>query len=387
MRRPWATAALAAVSIAVALLVAELLVGWLVALEEVTLVHDPLLGFRGRPDMAIPWTREMAGGQRTVRTNSGGYHDLERSRSRAAGQRRVVFLGDSFLEAYQVEVEANFSQVLARALSGGGAGSGEPVEAVNLGVHGYGLGVHHLFVRYRLAAWSPDAVVLVLFLGNDLQDNYAPLASASVPRFTACDGELVYVPAPSGGPRIWLRDRVLARSNLMRFLWMRVVKTNRGAMQWARRAGLVSTPNTAVAGAAHQDRMLAAADHLLGRIADDLATAGVGLLVYVIPDPILLHHRIEAADGAGPAGADETAAAGVEVDGLLRQKARLEAGVLEILHRREIGFLYPGDLFARRLRAGEAMYRDGFGHFTAAAHQLSADLLEGPVRYLLDGAR
>lgn len=375
-RRPAATAALAVASLVLVLLVAEALVGWLVALEPVTLVHDPLLGFRGRPHMEIRWTREMAGGARTVRTNAGGYHDHERARTRTPGVRRVAFLGDSFLEAYQVEVEENLSQRLARALSGMPESDGGPLEAINLGVHGYGLGVYHLFVRHRLAEWSPDAVVLVLFLGNDLHDNYGPVASASVPRFGVADGELTYVPSPAGGVRVWLRDRVLARSSLMRFAWSRVIKTNRGAMQLAREAGLVSTPNTVAVAAQDQALMLATADHLLGRIAQDLEAAGMGLLVLVIPDPVRLHHLVQAARGEALA----------DTEALRRQKAYLEEGLLGILEARGIRHLYPRDEFVRRIRAGEGLYRNGFGHFTLAAHEHAARLLEEPVRDLLNQA-
>jgi len=379
-RRRWAaTGGLAAISLAVALAVAELMVGWLVHLEEVTLVHDPLLGFRGRAHMTIPWTREMEGGQRTVRTNAGGWHDHERRREVAPGIRRLAFLGDSFLEAYQVEVDESFPQQLARRLSeplaaagvgGMGAGSANSVEAVNFGVHGYGLGVHHLFVRHYLNEWASDAVVLALFLGNDLHDNYAPVASASVPRFTVENGELVYTPSPAGGWRVWLRDRVLARSSLMRFAWMRLVKTNRGAMQLARRAGLVSTPNMVPAATADRDRMLATADHLLGQIAADLDRADIGLLVFVIPDPIRLHHRLLRERGQVSADPQE----------LIEQKADLEEGLLRILRERGIQHLYPRAEFEAEIRAGKALYRGGFGHFTSAAHHLSARLLVEPAR-------
>lgn len=377
-RRRVATVALTAVSFAVALVVAELVVGWVVPLEEVTLVHDPLLGFRGRAHMTVPWTREMEGGQRTVRTNAGGWHDRERTRQRLPGHRRLAFLGDSFLEAYQVEVDESFPQRLARRLGETDASSGAGgvvVEAVNFGVHGYGLGVHHLFVRHYLGEWGPDAVVLALFLGNDLHDNYAPVASASVPRFTVEGSELIYTPSPAGGWRVWLRDRVLARSSLMRFAWMRLIKTNRGAMQMARRAGLVSTPNTVPAAAADRDRMLATADHLLGRIATDLAEVDTGLLVFVIPDPIRIHHRLLQERGQVSADPEE----------LIEQKAILEAGLLGILRDRGIQYLYPRAEFEAQIRAGEAMYRGGFGHFTAAAHDLSARLLAEPVRRLVRG--
>ncbi|MFH1572015.1 MAG: SGNH/GDSL hydrolase family protein [Gemmatimonadota bacterium] len=368
--RHWgARLALAAASLAVALVVAEVVAGRLAHLEPVTLVADPLLGFRGRPHLDIPWTREMEGGERRVRTNRGGYHDLERPLERTPGTARLAFLGDSFLEAYQVEIAGNFSQRTAALLSARGTPGGRPVEAVNFGVHGYGLGVHYLFVQERLVAWHPDAVVLALFLGNDLQDNYAPLASAAVPRFHMAAGELVYLPAPRGGPRVWLRDRVLARSALMRLVWARLIKSNQGALQLAREAGLVSTPSTAVVGRQDLDEMVAVADELVGRLAAQLSASGVDLLVFVIPDPIRVHHLVTAAGGTPSA----------DPPAMQEEKAAIEGAVLGLLQRQGIRYLYPRDLFIERLRAGEEIYLNGFGHFTQAAHELSAELLAGAL--------
>ena len=248
--------ALAAGSGALTLILAELILTGVLRLEAVTLEHDALLGFRGRPGLETPWRREMAGGERIVRTNVQGYHDHERQAATPAHTRRIVFLGDSFVEAYQVEVDENFTQRLGQSLTQRGGELGFAVEAVNQGVHGYGLGVHYLTVRQRLADWHPDAVVLALFLGNDLQDNFAPLASASVPRFRLLQGRLEYTPVPPYGLKTWLRDRVLARSTLMRLFWLRVVKANRSTMQMAREAGLISTPNLDTRSADYLPEML-----------------------------------------------------------------------------------------------------------------------------------
>ena len=256
-RRKWLTnLGLATASGVLALVLAEFILARVLYLEEVTLEHDSLLGFRGRPGLETPWRREMAGHERTVRTNRHGFHDHERDVTKPPHTRRIVFLGDSFVEAYQVEVDENFTQRLARSLSQRGRALGFEAEAVNQGVHGYGLGVHYLNARQRLAEWRPDAVVLALFLGNDLQDNFAPVASASVPRFRLVQGRLEHTPVPPYGLTTWLRDRVLARSTLMRLFWLHVVKANRGTMQLAREAGLISTPNLDARSGDHLQEML-----------------------------------------------------------------------------------------------------------------------------------
>ena len=100
-----ARGAAAVLAVAVVLILAEILLPRLLTLEHATLQYDPLLGFRGRPHLDIPWTREMGGALRRVKTNRLGFHDHERDTTPAAGRRRILFLGDSFLEAYQAGID------------------------------------------------------------------------------------------------------------------------------------------------------------------------------------------------------------------------------------------------------------------------------------------
>lgn len=355
--------AVAVAATAAALLLAELLLPRFITVEQATLEYDELLGFRGRPNLSIPWTREVEGPPRVVTTNSRGFHDRERTQQPAGGSRRILFLGDSFLEAYQVDIEANFSQRLARDLSRRGAGE---FEAVNWGVHGYGLGSHFLAVRERVADWNPDCVVMALFLGNDLQDNFAPLASASVPRFGMADGELTYFPAPPFSPRAWLRDNVLARSAVARLVWKYAVKTNPGIAALARDAGMIATPDLA-ASEAHLQDMIAVSGRLLDGIAGHLREREIGLFVYLIPDPLLLQDVIDIRRFRRDPGAPQPV--------FRRDKERIETGILKQLDELQIDYAYPRELFIEQVEKGNAIYRRGYGHFTVLGHELSARLL------------
>ena len=360
---------LAAISCLLTLLLAELLLPAFLDLEKVTLAYDPLLGFKGRAGLTTVWRREMKGGQRLVVINRDGFHDRERPRGRAPRSRRLVFLGDSFLEGYQVEIEENFSQLVGGSLTQRYRSLDLRVECLNQGVHGYGLGVHYLYVRERLMAWHPDTVVLVLFLGNDLHDNYAPLASAAVPRFRLGEeGDLQYVPAPPYQLKTWLRDNVLARSTLIRLLWMNVIKSSPAALGLARSAGMASTPITAAASRERLVEMSALADRLLRETADFLAERGVGLLVYVIPDPLRVQDLLDVARYR----LDSTAPAPL----YRRDKAFLETQLLHALEANGIDYLYPLDEFMARIAAGQEIYREGYGHFSKLGHVLSAQLLE-----------
>ncbi len=362
-RRWTVNLALATAATLIALGVAELLLRLTWTVERVTITHDPLLGFRGRPHSETVWTREMAGQPRTVSLNAEGFHDHERTRDVRPKTRRIVFVGDSFLEAYQVDIDASFSQSVARRLTNRARTEGYSVEAVNQGVHGYGLGVYALHVRERLAEWNPDAVVLCLFLGNDLHDNFTPVASPAVPRFHMADGELAHLPAPAADARIWLRDNVLARSVLVRFLWMRVIKTSGSAMQLARAAGMVSTPDMESDAGGRTQEMLTVATHLLQQIATDLRDRHVPFFVLVIPDPFHVHHLVNAARAAR----DGTPALRLEAE-----RVAIESGVLQILTQQGIEYLYPREAFVQARLNGDGYYRNGFGHFTDEGHRVVA---------------
>ena len=358
------SALLACGSALVALLLAELALPALLDLEKVTLTYDELLGFKGRSHVRTIWKREMGDYPRIVETNAHGFHDRERRLEKEKGVYRVVFLGDSFLEAYQVPVEDNFSQRLSKRLSSrmersdndAGRQPGR-VEALNQGVHGYGLGVHYLYVKERLSRWQPDGVVLVLFLGNDLHDNFAPMAANAVPQFDLRGDSLHYQPPPPYGAVMWLRDNLLARSAIMRLTWLHVVKQSDGMRAVARRMGMMSTP---AAPARHDPavraRMLAVAQLQIGAIATSLSSREVPLVTYVIPDPFRVRDAIEAAQQIG--------------------RSDRESVVLTALQRESVPYLYPRDEFATRIAAGETIYRNRYGHFTTAGHQLSAALLE-----------
>lgn len=351
--------AVASAAVLVTLTAAEIVLRITSTVERITIAHDPLLGFRGRSHAQTIWTREMAGTPRTVRLNAGGFHDHERQQVPAPGTRRVVFIGDSFLESYQVDIDSSFAQRLSRRWNERAGSSGAPVEVVNLGVHGYGLGTYALQVRERLSAWQPDAVVLCLFLGNDLHDNFTPVASPAVPRFHMSSDGVAYLPVPPAGPRTWLRDHVLAQSVLVRFVWMRLLKRSTGAMQLARAAGMVSTPDLENDAGGRVTQMLAVTRHLLDRIAMDLRTRNIPLAVFVIPDPFHVHDIVRG-----------------EVD---VERQAIETGVQDILAELQIDHVYPRELFLQSRRHDAGLYRNGFGHFTDAAHGMVAEELDRPL--------
>lgn len=70
-----------------------------------------------------------------VSINSKGLRDVEHNCEKEEGIFRIVVLGDSFMEAYQVPLEQSFPRLLEKNLN---KRSSKKVEVINLGVGGHG---------------------------------------------------------------------------------------------------------------------------------------------------------------------------------------------------------------------------------------------------------
>jgi lysophospholipase L1-like esterase len=127
-----------------------------------------------------------------VTVNSAGFRDRDHSLERTSGTRRIVVVGDSFVEALQVRFEQSITSLLESRLQA----SGVHAETINLGVSGTGTARQYLAVREYGLRYKPD-LVLLFFVGNDVSDNSRRLQGRSYvpyPEVTA-NGELARDPA------------------------------------------------------------------------------------------------------------------------------------------------------------------------------------------------
>lgn len=91
---------------------------------------------------------------------------------KSPGAVRVLGLGDSFVSAFNVEESATFLSVAEESLRS--AFPGRALEIINAGTPNYGTW-HELRLLRRIApGLAPDAAVLCVFVGNDLDDNLQP---------------------------------------------------------------------------------------------------------------------------------------------------------------------------------------------------------------------
>ena len=149
---------------------------------------DPVLG-----EVPIPraegWDRSE--NPTFVRFNTHGMRDRERTLEKPPETFRIAFLGDSYVEAKQVELEDTVGAVLERGLANCPTLGARKVEVLNFGVSGYGTTQQLLMFEERARHFLPDLVVLGFFTGNDVRNNSLELQGPSKPHFVERDGELV----------------------------------------------------------------------------------------------------------------------------------------------------------------------------------------------------
>ena len=129
------------------------------------------------------------------RMNAHGLRGHELPLAKPAGQRRVLLLGDSFVEGYAVDEEETVSEQLERLLDVEG-----DWEAINAGTGGYSTDQELLYFEREGRRFSPDVTVL-MFYENDIAPNARDYHARyrfliQKPLFAERDGQLQVVNLP-----------------------------------------------------------------------------------------------------------------------------------------------------------------------------------------------
>ncbi len=172
MRRFLGSAALVAASTLIALAAGEAVVRWLYKDQTAmfpryhTDYRYDRYTLRGiRPN--AEFRHSSIGGTWRFVTNSRGLRDTrEFAYAKPAGTLRVLSLGDSHTQGYEVRQEATFSAVLERYL----AKRGVSAEVLNAGVSGFSTAEALAYLENEGYKYRPDVVVLG-FYANDYEDN------------------------------------------------------------------------------------------------------------------------------------------------------------------------------------------------------------------------
>lgn len=108
-----------------------------------------------------------------VRFNQLGLRDPRDRYEKPPGTFRILLLGDSFMEAVQVEQRETTAAVLEARLRA--LRPDLNVEVINAGVAGWSTGIEGLYLEHEGHRFEPDLVLVGFFIGNDLHDNYYKL--------------------------------------------------------------------------------------------------------------------------------------------------------------------------------------------------------------------
>jgi len=101
--------------------------------------------------------------------NSHGFRDVERTYAKPKDTFRILVLGDSYVEAFQVALEKSFPSILEKKLNENG--NGKKIEVLNLGQSGFGTSDEYLRYLNEGVKYSPDLVLVAFLTGNDFRNN------------------------------------------------------------------------------------------------------------------------------------------------------------------------------------------------------------------------
>ena len=330
-----------------------------------------------------------------VEINSAGFRDREHELTKPAGTRRVLLLGDSFVEALQVPFEQSITPLLEQRLRN----KWPDTEVIAVGASGWGTARQYLALREYGLRYKPD-LVLLFFVGNDFSDNsrrlqglaYAPYPQTTPDGKVARDeaGNPVFTSAKKPGFR-FITGVLREYSKSYRF--GRVVMNNSSALYafygLLGRLGFTSAP-----------------DSLYARAADNFGYHEIyrpelkpsWAEAWEITEEMLLDVRNLARDNGARFGVvlvpaswevDPQVWEGVQTDvpamrhaslDLDRPSTRLDS----FLSANGVPVINPLREFREHSRTSPPLYLPSDGHWTAAGHQLAADLLKEPVAALLE---
>lgn len=130
---------------------------------------DPLIRATNPPN--AEWHLRTSEYQTTIRTNSLGFRTAEFPTERDPKELRILFLGDSFVEAKQVPEQERFAEQVGRSLEKTWR---RPVRVAVLGIGGASPVEELLIWRQYGRRFKPAIVVQVLFPENDIPPHDGP---------------------------------------------------------------------------------------------------------------------------------------------------------------------------------------------------------------------
>lgn len=312
----------------------------------------PAFGRRNRPGEGWKRTSEYTS---WVAINSKGLRGPEIEFAKPPGETRVLVLGDSFTFAEQVNQHETFVSRLEQRLNA--AGGSRTFRVLNGGSNGWSTANELIYLAKEGVRYEPDVIVVALYVGNDITDNFRRVAAAR-------DAERADL-ALRGTDPLEAGRKVLRLSTAYTLLESGVLAKlpQPAAAEDDSEAAIRPPPKTN----ADASEAWAITESLLDRVNQVARSQGASLVTMVIPslDQVV----------ADPAGADpDDEDAKDELPGFEDPQATL-AAIADRLGVPLLDLLPP--LRQQTARSRERLYYRINSHFTAAGHALTAEELYG----------
>jgi hypothetical protein len=316
----------------------------------------PEFGRRNRPGAGWKKTSEYTS---WIEINSKGLRGAEIDYPKPPGEFRILITGDSFTFAEQVNQNETFAQLLEDRLNQ--EGGGRAFRVLNAGSNGWATANEAIYLTKEGIRFAPDLVIVALYLGNDVSDNYRRVATVS----DAVAADLALRGADAfDGPR-----RVLRRSELYTVFESGVLAK---LPWWQDDGGNYSSDRKPPRTQAEADEAWAITEKLLDRMRDVSGSQGARFMVMVVPSAVSVAQR-----GTANVTDDEDGEEEEEGGDEVRPGFEDPHGTLaELTERANMPAL---DLLPAMRRADnrtkERLYYRQNAHFTAAGHTVAADEL------------
>lgn len=216
------------------------------------------------------------------RTNAQGFRDDENyEHEKPPGQRRILMLGDSQTQGFEVRQAATFAKRLERRLRD----KGMSVQVLNTGMSGFGTAEELMFLQHEGMKYSPDAIVLAFF-ANDFDDSvksglYELADGKLVVRSTSYTPGVTAIKVMNAVPgAFWLSQNSYLFSILVNTFW----ETAKEALRVTAKRELTTEYAVRVSEVSEYERQLVIA--LLRQMHAVAQAANVPFIVVEIPSPV-----------------------------------------------------------------------------------------------------